>query len=91
MEYLCLLMQHTACFELAKGCPIFQRRDVSKNSMDEEDVVTDVLTKLFFCGSDVPDVKLFSVFLWLKTKEDVMVIEPCVVAEQNNEISVFIN
>ena len=30
--------------------------------MDEEDVVTDVLTKLFFCGSDVPDMKLFLCF-----------------------------
>ena len=61
--------------------------------MDEEDVVTDVLTKLFFCGSDVPDVKLFSVFLWLKTKEDVTVVKTCncVVAEQNNEVSVFTN
>ena len=26
--------------------------------MDKEDVVTDVLTKLFFCSSDVPDPKL---------------------------------
>ena len=27
--------------------------------MDEGDVVTDVLTKLFFCSFDVPDMKLF--------------------------------
>ena len=59
--------------------------------MDEEDVVTDVLTKFFFCSSDVSDVKLFCVFLWLRMKEDVMVVETCVVAEQNNEVSVFTN
>ena len=31
--------------------------------MDKEEVVADVLTKLFFCDSDVPDAKLFCVFL----------------------------
>ena len=30
--------------------------------MEKEDVVADVLTKLFFCDSDVPDAKLFCVF-----------------------------
>ena len=59
--------------------------------MDEEHAVVDVLTKLFFCGSDVPDAKLFCVFLWLRTKEEVMGIETCMVAEQDNEVSVFTN
>ena len=52
--------------------------------MDEEDVVADVLTKLFYCGSDVPDVKLLC-FFCLRTKEEVMGVETCMVAEQNND------
>ena len=31
-----------------------------------------VLTKLFFCGSDVTDTKVFYGFLWLRAKEEVM-------------------
>ena len=58
--------------------------------MDEEDVVADVLTKLFFCGSDVPDVKLLC-FLCRRMKEEVMAVETCMVAEQNNEVSVLTN
>ena len=44
--------------------------------MDEEDVVADVLTKLYFCGSDVPDVKRLC-FLCLRKKEEVMGVETC--------------
>ena len=66
MEHLCLLIEHIAYFELAKGRPlsnpIKSRCVTPKNSMDKESVVADVLTKLFFCGSDVPDVKLFVFF-----------------------------
>ena len=58
--------------------------------MYEEDVVADVLTKFFFCGSDVPDVKLLC-FLCLRTKEEVMGVKTCMVVEQNNEVSVFTN
>ena len=59
--------------------------------MDKEDVVADVLTKLFFCGSDTLDSMLFCVFLWLRIKEEVMGIETCMVAEQDNEVIVFTN
>ena len=53
MEHLCLFTEHTACFELAKGCPLSNPIEMlccvtPKNSMDEEDVVADVLTKPFF-------------------------------------------
>ena len=72
MEHLCLLTEHTACFELAKGCPLSNPIEMlccvtPKNSMDEEDVVADVLTKLFFCGSDVPNVKLLRL-AWLQSR-----------------------
>ena len=49
--------------------------------MDEEDVAADVLTKLFFCGSDIPDMKFFEIFFWLRTKEDVMEIKICMIAK----------
>ena len=59
--------------------------------MGKEDVVTDVLTKLFFCGSDVPDTRLFCVFISLRMKEEVVGIETCMVIEQDNGVSVFTN
>jgi len=52
--------------------------------MYEEDVAADVLTKLFFCGLDIPDAKLLCVLLRVRTKEEVMGLELCVTAEQNN-------
>ena len=87
---------HPALLAKRYPCPIPKRCGVMlysitpKNSMDKEDIVVNALTKLFFCGSDVPDTKLF-MFFWLRTKEEVMGIETCVVAEQDNEVSVFTN
>ena len=43
-----------------------------KNGMDEKNIVADALAKPFFCNSDVPDAKLFCIFLWLRTKKEVM-------------------
>jgi len=54
--------------------------------MDEKDVVADVFTKVFSCGSDVPNAKLFWVFL--RMKQEVMGVETYMVAEQ---VSVFTN
>ena len=50
MEHLCLLTEYTACFELAKGCPLSCSIETRcyfitpKNSMHEEDVVADVVS-----------------------------------------------
>ena len=60
---------HPALLAKRYPCPIPKRCGVMlysitpKNSMDKEDVVVNALTKLFFCGSNVPDTKLFYVFL----------------------------
>ncbi len=59
--------------------------------MYEEDVAADVLTKLFFCGLDIRDAKLLCVLLWLRTKEEVMGLELCMIAEQDNEVSIVTN
>ena len=40
--------------------------------MENKAVVANVLTKLFSCGSNVPNTKLCNAFLWLRTKEEVM-------------------
>ena len=59
--------------------------------MYEEDVAADVLTKLLFCGLDIPYAKLLCVLLRLRTKEEVMGLELCMIAEQDNEVSVVTN
>jgi len=57
--------------------------------MEDLDVAANVSTKLFSCGSNVPNMKLCSALLWLRTKEEVMGVKTYVVAEQDNEVSVF--
>jgi len=59
--------------------------------MDKKNVITDIFTKLFFCGSDIPATKLFCSFLWLWTKEDAMGIKTCLIAKQDNKVSIINN
>ncbi len=54
-----------------------------KKCMYEEDVAVNVLTKPFFSGLDIPDVKLFRILLRLRTKEEVMRLKLCMIAEQD--------
>ncbi len=54
-----------------------------KKCIYEEDIAINVLTKPFFGGLDIPDVKLFGVLHRLRTKEEVMRLELCMIAEQD--------
>ncbi len=54
-----------------------------KKCMYEEDVAVNDLTKPFFGGLDIPDVKLFRVLHRLRTKEEVMRLKVCMTAEQD--------
>ncbi len=54
-----------------------------KKCMYEEDVAVNVLTKPFFGGLDIPDVKLFRALHRLRIKEEVTRLKLCMIAEQD--------
>ena len=54
LNHVCLLTEHTAYFKLGKGRLLINPMDVmlchtQEYSMDKQDVVADVLAKLFLC------------------------------------------
>ena len=59
--------------------------------MYKEDVVAYVLTKHLLCSLDIPDVRFLHLLLWFRTKVDVMGLQACMMAKQDDEVCVITN
>ena len=57
--------------------------------MCKEDVVAYVWNKYLLSSFDNSHVRFVHVLLWFRTKEEVMGIQACMIAKQNDEVCVI--
>ena len=63
-------------------------RVTSKNYVQKTNVLAYVWPKTLPCHFNVPDARLLLGLLWLRTKEEVVRFDACVVAEKDEEVCV---
>ena len=95
-QYFSLLTKRVASLSFIEGSspsdPVQARcRVTSKNCVQKEYVLAYVWPNMLLCHFNVPDAILLSVRFWLRTKEEVMRLYACVVAEKDEAVCVVTN